>query len=316
MKLHTPFSGRSGNGPLAARWGGACATCLLILAVLVFPRPAAAQRSPASLAAALQARRTELLPQLRASAFGQPVYLSSREGEDRVEGDVHADVAHPFESVAAVFRSGAAVCELLFLHQNVRACRSSTEGGMERLALTVGPKRAGSGGMRYPMDYTLRIEASAPGYLRATLVAMRGPLSTRDYRIVFEAVALDASRSFVHLGYAYSYGTLARIAMRAYLATAGQAKIGFTVEGRDEQGQPRYVRGERAALERNVIRYYLALLAHLGVTTGTPQAQMDARLRAWFALTERHAAQLHELDLQDYLAEKRDDLARNAAAPR
>ena len=43
-------------------------------------------------------------------------------------------------------------------------------------------------------------------------------------------------------------------------------------EGRDADGRPRYVRGERAALERNVMRYYLALLAHRSVTTGAPTA--------------------------------------------
>ena len=53
-----------------------------------------------------------------------------------------------------------------------------------------------------------------------------------------------------------------------------------------------------------------ALLAYSSVTTGTPQAQAQARLRAWFALTEHHAAQLHELDLADYLQEKNSDLVR------
>ena len=53
------------------------------------------------------------------------------------------------------------------------------------------------------------------------------------------------------------------------------------------------------------MRHYLALLACTSVVGGTPAARMDARLRAWHALTERHAAQLHELDLASYLAEKR-----------
>ncbi|WP_158592145.1 hypothetical protein [Noviherbaspirillum sedimenti] len=35
--------------------------------------------------------------------------------------------------------------------------------------------------------------------------------------------------AFVHLGYAYGYGSMAKIAMRLYLATAGRSKIGFTV---------------------------------------------------------------------------------------
>jgi hypothetical protein len=102
------------------------------------------------------------------------------------------------------------------------------------------------------------------------------------------------------------------MAMQTYLATAGRDKIGFTVTGRDAQGQPQYVRGERGSLERNVMRYYLALLAHCRERSGTPDERLQARLRSWFALTERHAAQLHEYGLDDYLREKQRDLAQMA----
>lgn len=272
--------------------------------------PALPQEPVADPAAALQAKRIELQPLLRAQAFGEPLHLSSREGDDQVEGDVHAEVGHPMADLTAIFKSARSVCELLFLHLNVRDCRPSTAAAGEVLTLTVGPKRGQALGTRYRMDYTLRVEAATAAYLRATLSAAHGPLSTRDYRIVIEAVPIDPAHSFVHLGYAYSYGMLARIAMSAYLATAGRSKIGFTLIGQGSDGQPLYVRGERAALERNVIRYYLALLAYGSVKTGTPQEQMETRLRAWFALTERHAAQLHELDLDEYLHEKHDDLAR------
>lgn len=286
---------------------GVVAAALLGLCVV-----ARAQEQTAGPAAALQAKRIELQPQLRANTFGEPLHLSSRQGSDQVEGDVHAEVRFPFSEVAETFKSASSVCELLFLHLNVHSCGPSTTAGGEVLMLTVGPKRAQVPGARYRLNYAMHVEVATPSYLRVTLSAARGPLSTRDYRIVFEAVPLEGDRSFVHLGYAYGYGVLARIAMTAYLATAGRSKIGFTVVGQGADGQPLYVRGERAALERNVMRYFLALLAHRSVTTGSPQQQMEARLRAWFALTERYAAQLHELDLEDYLQEKHDDLARSA----
>jgi len=274
--------------------------------------PALPQEPLADPAAALQARRIELQPLLRVQAFGEPLHLSSHEGSDQVEGDVHAEVGHPFADVAAAFKSASSVCELLFLHLNARDCRPSTTAAGELLTLTVGPKRGQALGAWYRIDYMLRIESATASYLRVTLNAADGPLSTWDYRIVLEAVPIAAGRSFVHLGYAYRYGFVARLVMTAYLATAGRSKIGFTVLGKDNDGQPLYVRGERAALERNVIRYYLAVLAYCSVRKGTPQDQMEARLRAWFALTERHAAQLHELDLDEYLHEKHDDLARRA----
>ena len=277
---------------------------------------AQAQQASAGAVAALQARHSELQPRLRASAFGAPLVLTSQEADSRVGGDVWAEVDHAIEQVATTFKSPATVCEFLFLHLNVHACQPSKADSGDVLTLTVGPKQAGGAGASYRMTYGLRIESATGSYLRAVLQAENGPLSTSDYLIVFEAVPLGSDRSFVHLGYAYSYGFMAKLAMEAYLATAGRSKIGFTVSGKDADGQPVYIRGERAALERNVIRYYLALLAYIGANDKPAQERTEARLRSWFALTERYAAQLHELDLNAYLQEKHNDLARSAAEPK
>jgi hypothetical protein len=165
------------------------------------------------------------------------------------------------------------------------------------------------------MAYTMQVDATDSDYLGVKLSAPSGPLSTKDYAIVIEATPLDAQRTFLHFGYAYTYGSLAKMAMGIYLATAGRTKIGFTAVGTGGDGKPQYVQGERGSLERNVMRNYLALKAYAGVQSGTPQAQMEARFRAWFALTERHAAQLHELDLDQYLQEKHADVARMNAHP-
>jgi len=265
-----------------------------------------ALEAPAGSAAALQAKRGELQPQLRASTFGEPLLLSSRELPTRLEGDVYAEVAFPFATVGATFRSADTLCEFLFLHLNVRSCKASGNG----LTLLVGPKRASAPGLQHRMDYAMHVEVAEAAHLRVTLSAADGPLSTSNYRMVFEAIPIDAGRSFVHFGYAYDYGALAKLAMQAYLATAGRTKIGFTAVGQDAGGKPVYVRGERASVERNVMRYYLALLARCSVTTGSREGQTQARLRAWFALTERYAAQLHEYDLAEYLHEKQDDLTR------
>ncbi|RJG00392.1 hypothetical protein D3878_01365 [Noviherbaspirillum sedimenti] len=274
---------------------------------------ACALEPPASAAAALQARHIELQAQLRTNTFGESLYLSSREGSNRLEGDVYAEVTHPVAEITATFRSANRVCELLFLHLNVRGCQPAGTSDNAALTLSVGPKRALAAGKIYHITYALRVEAADAAYFRATLSAAQGPLSTRDYRIVFEAMPIGGSRSFVHFSYAYGYGTMAKIAMRMYLATAGRSKIGFTVTGQSPDGRPLYVGGERGSLERNVMRYYLALLAYSSVNTGSPQEKMEKRMRKWFALTERYPAQLHELDLDEYLQEKQADLARAAA---
>lgn len=287
-------------------------THAFIVTLLLLSPPAVVAQPPAA-AAALLAKRQEFQPQLLAKAMGEPLHLLSQEANNRLEGDVYAELAAPFERVSAALGSAESVCGVLFLHLNVRSCLPSRGPDGPQVTLAVGPKHGATAGTLYDMRYTMRVEAATADYLRVSLAAASGPLSTKDYRIIFEASPIEGQRSFVHFGYAYSFGALAKMAMGLYLATAGRSKIGFTVVGTGADGKPQYVKGERGSLERNVIRNYLALQAYAGVTAGTPQAQTQARLRAWFALTERHAAQLHELDLDEYLQEKQGDVARMAA---
>jgi hypothetical protein len=54
-----------------------------------------------------------------------------------------------------------------------------------------------------------------------------------------------------------------KLALRAYLMTAGRDKVGFSVVKREANGQPQYVSGSRATVERNTMRYYLAIDAYL-----------------------------------------------------
>jgi len=267
----------------------------------------------------LLAKRAELLPHLQATTFGEPIYLVSHETGGRMAADVYADMALPYARVASVLGSADSVCGLLFLHLNVRSCQPTHNANGDVLMLSAGPKQGATAGTVYSMAYTMHVVASTADYLRVTLAAGTGPLSTSDYSIVFEATPLEGQRTFLHFAYAYNYGLLAKMAMGVYLATAGRTKIGFTVVGTGSDGRPQYLQGERGSVERNVMRNYLALLAYAsisGESSSNAATQTDARLRAWFALTERHAAQLHELDLDQYLSEKHADLARMAAPAR
>ncbi len=286
------------------RWGSASLT----MWVLLSSTGALAQTS--THATALLAKRTVFELQLKARAFGEPLHLVSHEKDGRLEGDVYAELDQPFAHVAAVLGSADSVCAMLFLHLNIRSCKSTRSDSGPQLVLSAGPKQAGYSASTYSMTYAMQVDAADADYLGVKLSASSGPLSTKDYATVIEATPLDGQRTFLHFGYAYTYGSLAKMAMGLYLATAGRTKVGFTVIGTSGDGQPQYVQGERGSLERNVMRNYLALKAYSGVQTGTPEARMEARLRAWFALTERYATQLHELDLDQYLQEKHADLAR------
>lgn len=277
---------------------------------------AATEAAPAGNAASLLARHTEFLPQIKAKALGEPLHLVSNDTGSRLQADVYADIPHGFKSLSGLLGSPDSVCGVMFLHLNVRACKATQGAQGDGLVLTAGPKQGGTGGSVYTMQYRMQVEASTADYVRVVLTAASGPLSTSDYRIVFEATPLEGTRSFLHFGYGYSYGSMAKMALGLYLSTAGRSKIGFTTVGTGADGKPKHVQGERGSIERNVIRNYLALLAYTSIPGPVGQPQMDARLRAWFALSERHAAQLHELTLDEYLTQKHEDLAQTPLASR
>jgi len=145
------------------------------------------------------------------------------------------------------------------------------------------------------------------------LTAPEGPVGTRDYRIGVEAVPLDAGHTFMHLSYAYGYGVAGKFAMGAYLATAGAGKVGFS-QTRDASGQGQLTGGVRGAIERNAMRYYLAIDAYLE-SMAAPEAQrVDKRINAWFSATERYPKQLHEMDRATYVQLKRQEYDRQQTA--
>jgi hypothetical protein len=139
-------------------------------------------------------------------------------------------------------------------------------------------------------------------------------MGTSDYRIVLEAMALQNGTAFLHLTYSYAAGFSARLALQAYLATVGSDKVGFSmVEGQGD-GQSGYVGGMRGLMERNTMRYYLAIDAFLGATGMAPAAQPEKRLQDWFTATERYPRQLHEMDREEYVPMKRAEYVRQQAA--
>ena len=136
-----------------------------------------------------------------------------------------------------------------------------------------------------------------------------GPFSTRDYRIQLQAIPLaGGSQTFLHLRYSYGIGIAARLAMQGYLATLGSGKVGFTRAGSG------YIGGMRGAVERNTMRYYLAIDAYLASLAAPPAQQRAKRLDTWFDATEQYARQLHEVERADYLAMKQSEFRRMGAA--
>ena len=159
--------------------------------------------------------------------------------------------------------------------------------------------------MRCAMPSTPRPRAD---YLGRDLTADSGPLGTTDYRIMLEAVPLG-SGAFVHFRYAYRPSLVSSVAIASYLATFGSGKVGFSVVDEKRDGKPVLVSGVRVIVERNAMRYYLAIQAFPESLNAPETQRSEQRFQRWFDLTERYPAQLHELERADYLHHKRRELA-------
>jgi hypothetical protein len=275
--------------------------------------PAGADETTAPAAASLHARYLALQAQLGANQFGRPLHLDSSEAPGTVTGDIYALLDAPFESAGAALGVPGDWCDILLLHINVKTCRVADAGTV--LNVWIGSKYDQPLAQASRVDFDYRVPSRSAGYLRVSLSADAGPMSTRDYRIALEAIPLDGGQTFIHLGYSYGYGAIGRLALQAYLATIGKSKIGFSVVGLQPDGQARHIDGIRGVVERNTMRYYLAIVAYLGAQSGTPQARFEKRLHDWYAASERYPLQLHELEPGEYLDMKRRENLRQQAGP-
>ncbi len=296
---------------LLAHWGSAMRAALL---VLLCAHPASAQKSEADGAALLRERFAAWRARADGNPFGPQLFLQSSESERRLQGDVYALIDHPHQTVRSALSRAGAWCDILILHLNVKYCRATT-GSPEMLDVSIGRKFDQPLADAYALRFAFNTTSSGDDYLQVQLTAPTGPLGTHDYVIQTEVAPLDAGRSVLHMKYGYAYDTGARWAMQTYLATVARDKVGFTVMGKRASGEPQLVGGVRGVVERNAMRYYLAVTAYLG-TRGLPAQQQQAQsLRDWFAATERHALQLHEMDLDAYLAMKASEIRRQQTQP-
>lgn len=255
--------------------------------------------------AALRARYESLHPEAHVRDFGRPLQVLSREGDARLEGEVYGLVHHPFRGAEQALRDPRQWCEVMMLPFNSKGCIAGTAGEPTALTLYLGKKKDSTPDDSYRVRFDYRVEALGPDFMRIALRAAEGPLGTHDFRIALEAAPMDEAHTVIHLSYAYGFGAMSRLAMQAYLSTIGAPKVGFTVEGRDGEGHPEYVHGMRGVVERNTMRYFLAIEAYLATLAYPDRERLERRLLAWFDETERFPRQLHEMDRDEYLAMKR-----------
>lgn len=277
------------------------------LACLAVPASATMAATNDANESRLTARYQAFQNQLNNNPFGRPLVLESAETGTTLQGDLYARLDHPYATVKAALTDPAHWCDVLILHLNTKYCRPRIDNNGSILAVSMGKKHDQALEDAHRVDFNYQVASANAQYMQVRLHAPSGPLSTRDYRIQIEAIPIDGKRTFLHLTYAYSYGFTGRMAMKTYLATLARDKVGFTVAGKADDGAPRYINGVRGVVERNAMRYYLAIDAFLAAPATD---QLDQRLQRWFAATEQYARQLHEVDRAAYLDMKRKEYAR------
>lgn len=280
--------------------------------MLLVPRAAAAQEGGK---ATLQERYESLRPQLDKTAFGRPLILESKQADSSVQGDLYARLDQPFETLRSSLSQPENWCSVFILHLNNKYCRVAPAEGRPLLVVKVGKKGWQELSSAHSLKLSFQLAATGADYFEARMAAPDGPMSTKDYRIVLSAIPIGPNQSFMHLRYSYSYGRMGKMAMDAYLSTAGRDKFGFTRSGMDNEGKPDYVKGYRGVVERNAMRYYLAIDAFLAAQSQPPEKRTERALTRWFDGTEQYAPQLHEIERGEYLEMKRREIQRASSTP-
>ena len=262
-------------------------------------------------AAALLEKHATLATELAQNQYRRPLFLESSESPNRVSGAVYAVLDSSLSTVSAAFKSPRNWCEVLILHLNTKYCHAATDSNPSTLEVDIGKKTPQPLTDTFGLEFSYRMAAASPTYLAVSLHADKGPLSTSDYRIELQVVPLPEGKSFMLLRYSYGYGLAGRLAMQTYLSTVGHGKVGFSQITKGQNVS--YVGGMRGTIERNTMRYYLAIEAYLASLKQVPAEQFNTRLHYWFDATEEYSRQLHEIDRPSYLAMKKDEYQRQQA---
>ncbi len=312
-------AGRWATARQVAQWVRALLLPLTLgMGVVCVAAATTATAAPASAIAAsplasLRAQYTALQDDLTHNAFKQPLVVRSDEANGKILGEVFAVVEFPLAQVIEGLNGPQHWCDILILHINTKYCSAKPGAQGPQITVRIGKKTPENLIYTRPVVLQYLPHSAGPDYLNIELVTKDGPIGTSDYEIVLEAVALPGDRSFLHLRYAYKINMIGKLALETYLKTAGRNKRGFSMVPGTAARPAELVGGVRGVVERNTVRYYLAIDAYLAAQQRPAADRQEARLLHWIQATERYPEQLEEMDRSSYLEMKRAELIRQKA---
>lgn len=241
--------------------------------------------------------------QSQKAAGGLPFTLESSDRRGMITARVTAFLPNiPFALFVERLSDGRQWCEFVPLHLNIKACLFRPDENIPKLDFYAGTKGYMSPNEAQMLSLAFASEMTDE-IMNVSLMAPRGPFGSSNYNFTFHAIDIDQG-VYLQFDLSSSPGLMSGLA-KLYFATIASKKIGFSVIGKHLSGNPRYVKGQRGGMERNIIRYLLSIQAYF--ETVAQEGREDIfllRLNRWFDHAERFHAQLYEMDKDIYLRTK------------
>jgi hypothetical protein len=251
-------------------------------------------------ALALQESYRNIKENLPKSTLLRPLQITSQESAAHLSGDLFATVEYDMAPIIVAASSAERWCEVMLLLSNSHGCQAAGGNNNDILEVSISSSKTADIAGATPTAFQLQGRSTTAEYLDAALVAVDGPMGTRNISLRLQAIPLTATRSFVHLHYAYDTQWLGRMAMQAYLQTTGRGKVGFTPTA-DVSSSSAYISGVRGVIERNTMRYFLGFNCALAFNAQNPPQRFSSMAQCWYEQVERYPVQLHEMQRKEYL---------------
>ena len=239
--------------------------------------------------------------ELEKSTFTIPFYIESAVSKNASHVDIYGTINYPFGLIKNEFLVPTNWCEVVFPHIKVGACTHNKVDDTWLLNIYNVDKFSEPLEDAYQMKFEYRVSELQARYFDVSLNAHEGRFHTKDHQFRLEAIPLNEGTTFIHLRYSYSYSSAAYLLMKLF----GGSKIGFSVTGTGSNGDPVYVDGLRGSVERDVVCYYLAILAYLDTLKIPDDQRFEKRISQWYDLTAHFKKQLLEMEKEEYLTYKR-----------
>ncbi|MDH5516716.1 MAG: hypothetical protein OEY36_02715 [Gammaproteobacteria bacterium] len=258
----------------------------------LFFTPAQASSS-ANLLAMYQAIKNKQVDLLEA----QPLHVQSDLSGQRLQADIFAINRYHFSTQVQRLSAPENWCDFITLHLNIKACTYQLKPEV-MLSFYAGRKFYQAADDAYELRYRFVIDEFNENYFKLHLQAEQGPFATTDYLISFEMLKVGDD-TLLHISLSYQTSFSSRLGTSVYLSTIGADKVGFS-KADETRAESKYIGGIEAIIERNVMRYFLAITTYLA-----NQSDLSQMPEQWFLSTEKYHRQLHEVELADYLAAKK-----------